>query len=212
VKPIDSYKDAVMRRVAEKKAAHKTLTRRVLAVCLPLCVCLIAATTFVPPLFSANHDGATAGTPICEYPDFVNASIVSSDSTHTVTDPKQLAELYGTLQSLCQPSENNESASGSPPDLRDDDALSDITIGGLIIPESTEDLTDGADAEDNQYGTANGAVNGQRICFQTADGAQAMFILQGNRLYDALFDKTRWLTEEQLNNLTEMLVKITGAS
>lgn len=194
MKPMQQYKDAVMCRVEEKKRERRRTQKRLLAVCVPLCLCLVVAASFVPPLFSANLDGATEGTPMIEYPDFVNASIVSSDGERTVTDPERLAELYGVLYTLVTQTDNTSASYGG------------LLIGDVTAPETAEDPTDGADEEVNQ----NGTVNGWRICFETEDGVQAMFTLQGNRLYDALFDETQWLTEEQTEGLTEILLAITG--
>lgn len=41
MKPIDGYKEAVMHRVENKKNAQKAMTRRVVAVCLPLFLCTV---------------------------------------------------------------------------------------------------------------------------------------------------------------------------
>lgn len=208
MKSIERYKDAVMQRVEQKKTAHRKAQRRILSVCLPLCLCLaVVSATVFPDLLSVgtdhtpeNLENVTDGSVAVGY----TAVTIDTEVTHvTVTDTAPLLELYGALQAICNQSDSTDALSSCPDTDTGDQMLPDIPYGGVTAPEMAEE-------PQSNTGTSNGTSASVRICFQTNSGENACFALRGTWLYDTANQKQYPLTDAQLVALTALLDNLTN--
>ncbi len=117
MKPMERYKDAVMHRAKQKEQDRRRARKRLIAVCVPLCVCLIiTGAVALPELLPVGTDYAEGTS--CEN---LEATVSHGSSSWILPDADT---LFLTLQSLCEPA-----------------------VGGTLIPENATEsvLNDGSD-------------------------------------------------------------------
>ncbi len=197
MKPIEQYKDAVMRRAEHKRNERRKAQKRLLAVCVPLCLCLVVASVTIFPDWPAvssdrapEHSNGTA----CET---LEATISYGTAAWTLTDADA---LYTTLQTLCEsvdglPFLSDEEPESILEDGTDGDSLSDVTMGDA--PESADPPAYGA----NETVAENGTIRCYRIRFSN----EASFELTGRCLSDLKNGMILLLTEEELSSLLDLL-------
>ncbi|MBE6763764.1 MAG: hypothetical protein E7553_05345 [Ruminococcaceae bacterium] len=114
MKPIDGYKEAVMRRVEDKKAAQKAMTRRVVAVCLPLFLCtVLLGLTALSHNFPLSEDTVppTTGDTFDESEGTPDAAVYRNGITYPVEDADA---FYEAVLSLFDTNITGADAPGSP--------------------------------------------------------------------------------------------------
>lgn len=209
MKPLDMYKDAVMRRAEKKRHERRTARKRLLAVCIPLCLCIgIAAAAALPHMLPISSDGTAAlheGNRMPSASDslFAAVSVNNGQSEQTVTDPAQLDTLYTAVKTLCELTDITVASGGD-----ETSDYMDAPLYGVGIPEIAGDHTDGEDAEFAE----NSNQLGYRLCFYGAHENSvtddAVYTLQGNLLTDCSSGETQLLTTDQLHELTSLLEEV----
>ncbi len=179
MKPIEQYKDAVMRRAEEKRIARKRAVRRTLAVCLPLCFCLgIIGATALPRVLQIGEDRLPEmNNGMCI--ETSDAAVICGNSTIAIDDAEA---VYDAILALYDTDGN----------------FTGNSYG------SVDDLTDGADEESfSEDLRENGSLNGNApyyLYFTRPEGTHA-FLLQGSMLTDLDSGERVIVTEDQAQAL-----------
>lgn len=197
MKSIDIYKDAVMRRVEEKQRERRKARKRLLAACVPLCLCIgIAAVTALPHMLpvSSDHAPENSDNTTCET---LEATISHGSSAWTLSDAN---ELYLTLQALYEPVADTAVPPDSDPesilnDSSDAESIPDVTMGS--VTDSTSPIYGNSVEESPEDGTVSG------YCIRLSNDTS--FLLQGACLTDLASGETQLLTLEQLSMVMKLL-------
>ncbi len=194
MKSIELYKDAVMRRAEHKRNERRKTQRRLLAACVPLCLCLVIVSVAIFPdwsVVSSDRAPELSNGTACET---LEATVSHGTATWTLTDADA---LYTTLQTLCESVDGLPFLSDEEPEsiLEDNigDDLSDVTMGG--VPESSP--TNAADGTVSENGTIR--------CYRIRFSNEASFELTGRCLSDLKNGMILLLTEEELSSLLDLL-------
>ncbi len=185
----------VFRRSEKRIKERKRNRNRILAFCIPLCLIVTVWSIMILPALmpaSKSDNNAGEGMDIMGSVDGTEAAFVRVEvmSTGTATqstilkdDADEVAQIYYTVQS------------------------SFVNSGGGNKESAKEEAEDDSLTENKDYsqsGTTN-MSSGFRIIFTTANGAQTIYSLSGDKLLNETTKQETILTVDQRSNLLNML-------
>lgn len=178
----------VFRRSDERIKRTKKVRKRVLTVCVPLCLfAMVMSAALLPPVLGTKKSDydTSNGSYYCS---FVKAEIKGTDGSRKVDDVLEVIDIYFTVYDMF-----NDGEEKAEPSLKED------VLSGGTAEEYLVGAEYGAD-----FGFAKYEYN---IIFYTAWGDEAVYTLCGNALTDNATGETLTLTDEQ----TETLLRMIGA-
>ncbi len=194
MRTIDECRAEVFRRMENGIKERRRKRNRIIAVCAPLCLCLVMYSAMILPAMlpaSESDDGAenemvadrTEGDPQIL---FTSVEIVNSSyptEKHTVsTDAGEVDMLYTDIQGLFDKSVFED-------------------CDGAVVPE----IEEVPDATDNSSISSNIAHPKYTITFCSSYGDRIVYEINGNRLIYCTTDDETVLTEAELMELLSRL-------
>ena len=190
----EERKAEVFRRSENRIKERKRNRNRVLTLCIPICLVLMVwSVATLPPLFTQKSndaeyedDGSLNGDTApgsmggfieeSKTHNFVSVSVKGKDYDAEITDAAGVGNVFDNIYNVFE--EN-----GGYKDMIGDCAENEDDVYKDLVTEST--------LERERY----------IITMKSVDGAERIFILDGNILYDQAFDKKISLRKGQLNDL-----------
>lgn len=184
MREINEYKEEIFRRSKAKLQKRQKMRQRILTWCLPIAICLAAysAITLLPAVSSKNGasesaDGIVIGNTSGSYIcSYTQVTIKKGDEVKTITDKVATTRLF---ELVFFPDDGNDQATS--------DESKKETGSLLDTPNYSSHAADYV------------------ITFQTDSGAQSIFLLNGNELYNVSRETKTILTDTQLTELLAAL-------
>ena len=205
MRELKECKAEVFRRSEKRIRQRKQNRNRIIACCIPLCLCIALLSVIYLPgmMLSSDKNNPAAGTDIAYGSNgtvgFVYTSVeiknntAPSGSSNKENDIKTVENIYNIIQSTFVTEEEQQS--------------------GAAVDQFTDtQKTESADKEENcssflPSGTITDATKGisYTITFKADDGTQMIYTLNGNKLINEATSDEVILTEERLAELKKAL-------
>lgn len=199
---LNEYKAEIFSRSEKRIKKRKKARRRALALGMTLCLVLtVWSVTALPSMLSAgefnetdkqvseNGSGNASGNSVSLVSISITGSEQLKNKTQTVTDPHKVTDIHRAVLDLF----NQVKPGGT--------ATNDNSYINSYIDDNFKDATENG----NSYDENRHQNPDYTICFKFSDGSETEFSLNGNTLYDVNNDNLIYLSEIQLEEITECL-------
>ncbi|MBQ8558935.1 MAG: hypothetical protein IJ439_03000 [Tyzzerella sp.] len=193
MREIHECKAEVFRRSEKRIQEHRKARKRILTLCIPLCLFVMAWSVMILPAMmpakEANDNAAeewvqesTNGSYVCSYTEVeIHDANDFANGPQTITDKAEVTRIFSAIHSLCSDADGDapETAAGEN-DMQTGEAEDKLTQSVL---EAADCL----------------------IIFRTEEGLETIYTLDGNKLYNTEENINITLTDLQAASLKETL-------